>query len=59
MKKRTLKSLSLKKTTISKLETNTLQGGKAVSIQTLWQSIIICTYKITNEQCPSLTCPQE
>ncbi|MCH2196563.1 hypothetical protein [Kordia sp.] len=58
MKKRSIKSLSLKKTTVSKLDTNTLQGGKEAS-RTLWHSIIICVTRITNEDCPSLTCPQE
>jgi hypothetical protein len=58
MKKRSIKSLSLKKTTVSKLETGNAQGGKAAS-QTLWNSIIICVTRWTNEDCPSLTCPQE
>lgn len=57
MKKRSIKSLSLKKTTVSKLETSVVKGG--VSSQTLWRSIIICVDEITNEACPSLTCPRE
>lgn len=58
MKKRSLKNLSLKKTTVSKLDTDKVQGGKEAS-QTLWQSIIICVTEITRGYCPSLTCPQE
>ncbi|WP_298423164.1 hypothetical protein [uncultured Kordia sp.] len=58
MKKRSLKSLSLKKTTVSNLDTNAVQGGKAAS-RTLWNSIIVCVTRWTNEDCPSLTCPEE
>lgn len=58
MKKRSIKSLSLKKTTVSKLETGNVQGGKAAS-HTLWHSIIVCVTRWTNEDCPSLTCPEE
>lgn len=58
MKKRSLKNLSLKKTTVSKLDTDTVQGGKAAS-NTLWNSIIVCVTRWTREDCPSLTCPQE
>ncbi|MGH1386677.1 hypothetical protein [Kordia sp.] len=58
MKKRSIKSLSLKKTTVSKLETGNVQGGEAAS-RTLWNSIIICVTRWTREDCPSLTCPEE
>jgi hypothetical protein len=56
MKKRSIKSLSLKKTTVSKLDENTLQGGKAASA-TLWNSIIVCVTRWTNEDCESMRCP--
>ncbi|QHI39162.1 hypothetical protein IMCC3317_45640 [Kordia antarctica] len=56
MKKRSLKNLSLKKTTVSNLETGNLQGGKAAS-KTLWHSIIVCVTRWTNEDCESMQCP--
>jgi len=58
MKKRTLKNLDLKKTTVSNLDENRIKAGKAAS-NTLWNSIIICVTRWTREDCPSLTCPQE
>ncbi|WP_298517729.1 class I lanthipeptide [uncultured Kordia sp.] len=58
MKKRSIKNLSLKKTTVSKLDSDQVQGGKAASI-TLWNSLLICVTEITKGYCPSLTCPNE
>lgn len=55
MKKRSLKNLGLKKTTISNFDANHMIGGKEDS-STLWNSIIVCVTRWTREDCPSLTC---
>lgn len=58
MKKRNLKNLGLQKITISNLDANRIKAGEAAS-HTLWNTIIVCVTRWTNEDCPSLTCPNE